>query len=156
MNTQEDSGWTIVYIIIGIILFTGLAFWVWTKTMAKAPITQPAMTEVTQFQANTIKEGTGETAQKGQTVSVHYTGTLKDGTVFDSSRTRGAPFSFTLGSGQVIKGWDEGVAGMKVGEIRTLVIPPDLGYGSRGIGSIPPNSSLYFEVELVGIEDSKG
>jgi FKBP-type peptidyl-prolyl cis-trans isomerase FkpA len=97
--------------------------------------------------------GTGTEAQAGKTVSVHYTGWLLDGTKFDSSRDRNQPFSFALGKGQVIKGWDEGVAGMKVGGKRTLVIPPDLGYGARGAGGvIPPNATLKFEVELLDVK----
>ena len=97
--------------------------------------------------------GTGTEALKGKTVSVHYTGWLLDGTKFDSSRDRNQPFSFPLGQGQVIKGWDEGVAGMKVGGKRTLVIPPDLGYGARGAGGvIPPNATLKFEVELLEVK----
>jgi FKBP-type peptidyl-prolyl cis-trans isomerase len=97
--------------------------------------------------------GTGAEAQKGKTVSVHYTGWLLDGTKFDSSRDRNQPFLFPLGQGQVIKGWDEGVAGMKVGGKRTLVIPPHLGYGARGAGGvIPPNATLKFEVELLDVK----
>jgi len=96
--------------------------------------------------------GGGAEAVAGKTVSVHYTGKLTDGTKFDSSLDRGDPFSFRLGAGQVIKGWDQGVAGMKVGGKRLLTIPPELGYGQRGFpGAIPPNSTLVFEVELLGV-----
>lgn len=96
--------------------------------------------------------GTGDVAVAGKTVSVHYTGWLENGKKFDSSVDRGQPFSFPLGAGRVIKGWDEGVQGMKVGGKRKLTIPSDLGYGSRGAGGvIPPNATLIFDVELLGV-----
>ena len=96
--------------------------------------------------------GTGGAAAAGQRVSVHYTGWTTDGKKFDSSKDRGQPFMFSLGEGEVIRGWDEGVAGMKVGGKRKLTIPPELGYGSRGAGKvIPPNATLLFEVELLAV-----
>lgn len=101
-----------------------------------------------------IKEGSGESPKPGQTVVVHYTGTLEDGTKFDSSVDRGEPFKFPLGQGQVIPGWDEGIATMKPGGKRKLIIPPDLGYGASGTpgGPIPPNATLHFDVELLRVE----
>lgn len=96
--------------------------------------------------------GTGATASGGQTVTVHYSGWLENGKKFDSSVDRGQPFSFPLGTGRVIKGWDEGVQGMKVGGKRKLIIPSSLGYGARGAGgAIPPHATLIFEVELLGV-----
>ncbi|GAB4329081.1 MAG: hypothetical protein OHK0038_03050 [Flammeovirgaceae bacterium] len=100
-----------------------------------------------------LKEGTGELPEKGKTVIVHYTGTLLDGKKFDSSLDRGQPFKFPLGQGRVIKGWDEGIAQLKIGTKAMLYIPAELGYGNRGAGAvIPPNATLIFEVELLGVE----
>jgi FKBP-type peptidyl-prolyl cis-trans isomerase len=105
-----------------------------------------------QLKSEDLKEGTGAAAAAGDAVDVHYTGWLTDGTKFDSSKDRGRPFSFSLGAGQVIQGWDQGVQGMKVGGTRKLTIPPNLGYGARGAGGvIPPNATLVFEVELLKI-----
>ena len=96
--------------------------------------------------------GDGKQAKAGDSVSVHYTGWLEDGTKFDSSKDRNQSFRFNLGSGMVIKGWDEGVAGMKIGGVRKLTIPSELGYGSRGAGRvIPPNATLIFEIELLAL-----
>jgi len=100
-----------------------------------------------------LVEGTGATPKPGETVSVHYTGWLKSGQKFDSSVDRGEPFAFPIGKGRVIKGWDEGVATMKVGGKRKLIIPAHLGYGDRGAGNvIPPGATLIFEVELLGVQ----
>ncbi|KUK76947.1 MAG: Peptidyl-prolyl cis-trans isomerase [candidate division WS6 bacterium 34_10] len=104
-----------------------------------------------EFKIETIEEGEGKEAEAGDEVSVHYIGTLKDGTKFDSSYDRGEPFTFTIGIGQVIQGWDQGIVGMKVGEKRILEIPSELGYGEAGQGSIPRNAGLIFETELVSI-----
>jgi peptidylprolyl isomerase len=112
-----------------------------------------AITTATGLQYIDQTVGTGPSPQKGQKVTVHYTGTLENGTKFDSSKDRGTPFTFTIGVGQVIKGWDEGVSTMKVGGVRKLIIPADLGYGSRGAGAvIPANATLHFDVELISVE----
>ena len=113
-------------------------------------------TSASGLQLEDVVVGSGETATAGQRVSVHYTGWLYDndqaGAKFDSSKDRGQPFEFPLGAGRVIRGWDEGVAGMKVGGTRRLIIPSELGYGARGAGGvIPPNATLLFEVELLGV-----
>ena len=121
---------------------------VYTREIAAMPSTTTASGLV--FEDLTV--GSGNTATAGQKVSVHYTGWLTNGTKFDSSKDRGEPFMFPLGKGHVIRGWDEGVAGMKVGGKRKLTIPPTLGYGARGAGGvIPPNATLVFEVELLDV-----
>lgn len=104
------------------------------------------------LQHEDVQVGTGESPVVGKKVTVHYTGTLPDGTKFDSSKDRGTPFSFTYGVGQVIKGWDQGLESMKVGGTRKLVIPPHLAYGERGAGNvIPPHATLHFDVELLSV-----
>ncbi len=160
-----------------VIIFIGLVVGFWVKKAPKqeqlVPVTNEQVNEekpveptepkkeekinkVTTIQGmkiETTKEGAGVEIKNGQTAVVHYTGKLTDGTTFDSSKTRGTPFEFPLGAGMVIKGWDLGVLGMKVGEKRILTIPSDLGYGERGAGGvIPPNATLVFEVELLGIK----
>ncbi|KAK0754723.1 hypothetical protein B0T18DRAFT_43634 [Schizothecium vesticola] len=106
------------------------------------------------LQIEVTQEGSGPETQRGNTISVHYRGTLTDGTKFDASYDRGQPLDFTVGEGQVIKGWDEGLLGMKVGEKRKLTIAPNLAYGNRAVGGvIPANSTLIFETELVKIKN---
>ena len=126
------------------------------KTTAKADAKKgtPAVTTTKDgLKIEDVVVGTGKEAVSGKMVSVHYTGKFLDGKTFDSSVPRGQPFTFALGAGQVIKGWDEGVAGMKVGGKRHLTIPPELGYGARGAGGvIPPNATLTFDVELLDVK----
>ena len=122
------------------------------EASAQAPVTTPSGLQMVDTQP-----GTGASPKQGQTAVVHYTGYLSDkgakGKKFDSSVDRGQPFEFPVGAGRVIKGWDEGVASMKVGGKRTLIIPPQLGYGERGAGGvIPPNATLIFDVELLGVK----
>ena len=123
-----------------------------SQAMSAAKVTTPSG-----LQYVDLTVGNGDVAKTGDQVSVHYTGWLRNpdgskGRKFDSSKDRGQPFQFALGQGQVIKGWDEGVQGMKVGGVRELIIPPALGYGQRGAGGvIPPNATLIFEVELLGV-----
>jgi hypothetical protein len=120
-------------------------------TAGAAPsATAPAAPEAP-LSVTTTTPGKGPGAQNGDKVRVHYTGTLTNGTKFDSSRDRDKPFDFTLGKGMVIKGWDQGILGMKVGEKRKLVIPPSMAYGPAGRPSIPPNSTLNFDVEMIAI-----
>jgi FKBP-type peptidyl-prolyl cis-trans isomerase len=126
------------------------------KTAAKAPAKPKAnkvVTTASGLKYEVLKKGKGATATAGHMVTVHYTGWLTNGTKFDSSVDRGQPFQFNLGAHQVIQGWDEGVAGMKIGEKRKLTIPSSLGYGAQGAGGvIPPNSTLIFDVELLGVQ----
>jgi FKBP-type peptidyl-prolyl cis-trans isomerase FkpA len=125
----------------------------WVSMRIKASVLgAKAMTTESGLRYEDIVVGAGPSPQSGQEVTVHYTGTLEDGTKFDSSLDRGEPFKFKIGVGQVIKGWDEGVMTMKVGGKRKLVIPPQLGYGRRGVGPIPPNATLVFEVELLDVQ----
>jgi FKBP-type peptidyl-prolyl cis-trans isomerase FkpA len=122
------------------------------QMQAKDP-NAPEEKDVTELKIVDLKTGTGDTAEAGKIVKVHYTGWLTNGKKFDSSVDRGDPFKFPLGSGSVIPGWDKGVAGMKVGGKRRLVIPPQMGYGAAGAGGvIPPNAPLVFDVELLGVE----
>jgi FKBP-type peptidyl-prolyl cis-trans isomerase len=121
-------------------------------TMERPPSDSNEVTTSSGLQYLDQVTGTGAAAQAGQTAIVHYTGWLQNGTKFDSSVDRGQPFSFPLGAGRVIKGWDEGVQGMKIGGKRRLTIPSNLGYGARGAGGvIPPHATLIFEVELLGL-----
>lgn len=127
----------------------------------KTPVAEPLpivennnmQENVTELKIEDLVVGTGAEAVSGKEISVHYTGTLTNGTKFDSSKDRGTPFEFTLGAGQVIQGWDKGFAGMKVGGKRKLIIPSDMGYGAQGAGGvIPPNATLVFEVELLDVK----
>lgn len=115
---------------------------------AEAPTAPPTVTELSK---QIVKEGAGKVAEDGMIAVVHYTGTFLDGRKFDSSLDAGKPFSFVVGAGQVIKGWDIGVRGMKVGEKVKLLIPSEMAYGDRGVGPIPPNTPLAFEVELLDV-----
>ena len=106
------------------------------------------------LQIEDLRPGTGAECKAGDNVTVHYVGTLTNGEKFDSSRDRGKGFSFQLGAGRVIKGWDQGVAGMRIGQMRKLTIPPELGYGARGAGGvIPPNATLVFDVALIDVKE---
>ena len=140
----------ILLIIIPVVLVMGIYFILQNNN--KGQEINNNIREIQGMKIETLKEGAGAEAKNGDTVTVHYTGTLENGTKFDSSLDSGTPFSFTLGTGEVIQGWDLGVLGMKVGEKRKLTIPSELGYGPQGAGGvIPPNATLIFEVELLGI-----
>ena len=146
-------------LVLGLVLLTAACAKQETPPVANPPAPAPAsaapaqpVAEVTELKIEDTKMGTGAVAETGKNVTVHYTGWLTNGTKFDSSKDHGQPFSFPLGGGRVIKGWDQGVVGMKVGGVRKLTIPPNLGYGARGAGGvIPPNATLVFEVELLEV-----
>jgi FKBP-type peptidyl-prolyl cis-trans isomerase len=146
----------IVAVVIGALVLVIFAYFIFG--LNGSSLSQPSQIAPTQatdsgkLQIKDEKIGSGAAVKSGDTIVINYTGTLTNGTKFDSSYDRGQPFETQIGVGQVIKGWDEGVIGMKVGGKRKLIIPPSLGYGDQAIGSIPPNSTLIFEVELVGIK----
>jgi FKBP-type peptidyl-prolyl cis-trans isomerase len=140
--------------LLAILISTGAAA-CQDKVPEPAPTNQPEKTPPPkdEYSQTDVVVGTGAEAKDGSTVKVHYTGTLKNGTKFDSSRDRNEPFEFTLGKGQVIRGWDQGVVGMKVGGKRKLVIPSELGYGDKGSPpKIPPKATLLFDVELISVK----
>ncbi len=147
--------------LVVVAIFAYLGFFGVSGTTQEAPVAQTsaqdllnqisAAGKVETLQVIDTAVGTGAEAKAGDTITVHYIGVLPDGTVFDASQNRGQPFTFTLGGGQVIKGWDQGLLGMKVGGTRLVAIPPELAYGERAIGQIPSNASLIFQVELLSI-----
>lgn len=145
-------------IVVGLVCAAVLAgaalyFFNYGSDSARSPLDEGANKGAVEFQAITLREGSGDPAVNGDTVSVHYTGKLEDGQTFDSSLERGEPINFILGAGQVIRGWEIGVLGMKIGEKRRIVIPPELAYGEEGVpGVIPSNAVLVFEVELMAVE----
>lgn len=142
-----------IFLIIIILGIAGFGIYLLQKNKNnETPKINPTVFEIQGMKVEILKEGTGEAAENGDIVSVHYTGVLENGQKFDSSLDRETPFSFALGTGRVIKGWDLGVLGMKIGEKRKLTIPSDLAYGTGGVpGVIPANATLIFEVELLGI-----
>lgn len=141
---------TALFAILALAVLFGAGYYM--KMTETQPEQNPQNEPASGLRIEDIRLGAGEVAKAGDTVLVHYVGTFPDGTKFDSSRDRGEPFSFILGAGQVIRGWDEGVPGMRVGGLRKLVIPPELGYGLRGAPPvIPPNATLVFEVELLAL-----
>lgn len=146
---------TLIGIVVACFIFLGIAIYfifgfnqTGNKKIPTDTITQPTQ----ELKIEDLKKGTGPAVKSGDTVSINYKGTLTDGTPFDSSYDRGEPFETKIGVGEVIKGWDQGVVGMQVGGKRKLIIPPALAYGDQAAGTIPPNSTLVFEVELMGIK----
>jgi len=163
MEGSGNKEKTALWVTLGVLVVLLIVAWVFVTRQANSDSQGAAAanaTEGTELSSELIvedvKTGDGAEAQNGSTVSVHYVGTLQSGVKFDSSRDRGEPFVFTIGAGQVIQGWELGITGMKVGGVRKLVIPPELAYGERDLGAIPPNSTLLFEVELLAVVDNKG
>jgi FKBP-type peptidyl-prolyl cis-trans isomerase len=153
MTGKVVFDWRRIWIFVGlfIVLMSGFLFFS-TREKQEKKEEKGGGDIVNELKIEDVKEGEGDGVQEGDTVSVHYKGTLLDGTVFDSSYERGEPFEFTVGEGSVIQGWEEGLIGMRVGGIRKLTIPPELGYGDREAGDIPANSTLIFEIELLEIK----
>jgi FKBP-type peptidyl-prolyl cis-trans isomerase len=147
-----------IAVLIGIALlgvFVYFTFGFYQGPTAADPVNKPVkqtVQQATELKIEDTKEGTGQAVKSGDLIVIHYKGTLSDGTTFDSSYDRGEPFETTIGAGQVIEGWDKGIIGLKVGGKRKLTIPPTMGYGDKAAGSIPPNATLIFEVELLEIK----
>ncbi|PIR42128.1 MAG: peptidylprolyl isomerase [Candidatus Yanofskybacteria bacterium CG10_big_fil_rev_8_21_14_0_10_37_15] len=158
-----------VFAFVLIIIFVGIGIWLFDRKsadiseesqvlMTSTPVPTPTNTLIKMengLQIQDLTVGTGPEVKVGQELTMHYSGTLENGVKFDSSYDRGEPFQFLLGAGQVIQGWDLGIQGMKIGGKRKLIIPASLGYGEKGIGPIPPNAVLIFEVELLDAQDSQ-
>ncbi|MFH1455258.1 MAG: FKBP-type peptidyl-prolyl cis-trans isomerase [bacterium] len=149
MDKKTIIAVVIAVVLVGVLIGGSLVSGLFTSTNKTQDTT---MQQEPQVQSKDILVGTGDIAVAGKEVTVNYTGVFADGKKFDSSLDRGVPFTFTLGTGLVIKGWDIGVEGMKVGGKRIIVVPPQLGYGDKDYNSIPGNSTLIFEIELLGVK----
>ena len=149
MNKKTIIAVVIAVVVVGVLIGGGLVGGLFTSSNKTQ---DTSMQQAAQVQSKDIVVGTGDIAVAGKQVTVHYVGVFSDGKKFDSSIDRGTPFTFKLGAGEVIKGWDIGVEGMKVGGKRVLIIPPQFGYGENDYGPIPGNSTLIFEIQLLGIK----
>ena len=144
----------LIIIVIGILIIAAIvAFLVWRGPAEGTPTDLVEVVKESGLIVKDVVLGSGKEARAGDTVAVHYVGRFEDGTIFDTSLNTGNPLAFVLGQGYVIPGWEEGLLGMKPGGVRELTIPPDLAYGEAGIGTIPPNTTLHFEVELLEIQN---
>ena len=150
MDKKTIIAVVIAVVLVGVLIGGGLIGGLFTSTNKTQDTTMQQ--EVSQIQSQDVVVGAGDVAVAGKEVTVNYTGVFTDGKKFDSSLDRGVPFTFKLGSGMVIKGWDIGVEGMKVGGKRVLIIPPQFGYGENDYGPIPGNSTLIFQIELLGVK----